>query len=226
MHDEQRLGQFISLIDKMVRSVITDTDHVVFREDVSQDAILKLYRSGYLEENNMDSADDVKRVSAYIRLTVKSCYTDYLARNGINRRRTDNERCEGDTKYIQHEHETINDPDNPISIESEAFTAQQLVEAREAYEVIAYCFQNALILVKESERQRFYQAVFWELDEYNMTVKDLAAHVGYANSNPTQDFNRFVKKVSECTEKDGIKVVNPSEQVDFLKQILSLDEAV
>lgn len=227
MRDEQRLGRFISLIDKMVKSEIRDKDHVVFREDVSQDAILKLFQSGYLEENSMDSIDDVKRVSAYIRLTVKSCYIDYLARNKINRRRADKECCGyEDSKYENFGYDQIDDPNIQGELVSEGLRPERLVEAREVYEIIAYCFQNALILVKERERQRFYHVVFWELDEYNMTVKDLAAHVGYANSNPTQDFNRFVKKVSECTEKDGIKVVNPSEQVDFLKQILSLDEAV
>jgi hypothetical protein len=229
MLDEVSLGKFMLFIDKATKAEIKDRDFVQYREDVAQDAFLKLYRSGYLAENSIETEDDVKRVTAYIRMTVHSCYMDFLTKNGFNHRRTADDEYIDDknTKYVKNKNESLNDPDADLSLEdNHQFDANQLYQARQAYDSIVYCFQKATEMIKEKVRRDFYQIVFWDLEDHNMSIKELAAHMGFINSNPTQDFNRFVQRVSDCTEKDGYKIVNASEQINFLKQILSLDEAV
>jgi DNA-directed RNA polymerase specialized sigma24 family protein len=229
MLDEVSLGKFMLFIDKATKAEIKDRDFVQYREDVAQDAFLKLYRSGYLSENSIETEDDVKRITAYIRMTVKSCYTDFLTKNGIIRRST---KTDTELKYDQIQYDRMDDPDTIFSLEDHQafnhhkFNARQLYQAKQAYDSIAYCFQKATETIKEKARRDFYQIVFWDLEDHNMSIKELAAHMGFINSNPTQDFNRFVQKVSDCTEKDGYKIVDASEQINFLKQILSLDEAV
>lgn len=226
MMDEQRLGRFLVLIEKLTNSVIKEPDYVKFREDVVQDVFLKLYRGDFFETHSLDSPDEAKQSTVYIKRTIMTCFQDQLMREGIYRKRavSDVQDDDGETKYKQLEHQSMDDADNEFSLSSDDFSAEQILIAQQSYQIIKACFDGALVAVNDQTKHDFYRAVFWELDKYELSVKELAAYLGYQNSNPTQDFNRFVEKVSACTEKDGVKVVNPHEQVEFLKQILSLEE--
>lgn len=226
MLDEQKLGRYLVLIEKLTKAVIKEPDYVKFREDVAQDAFLKLYRSDFFETHNLDTDESAKKSSGYIKKTIATCFQDQLMQEGIYRKRavTDVQDDDGTSKYKQLEQSSMDDTNNAFSFSSNDASAEQILIAKQSYDIIRQCFDSAMMVVVDQPKQQFYEAVFWELDKYDLSVKELAVHFGYKNSNPTQDFNRFVDKVSECTEKDGIKVVTPNEQVEFLKQILSLEE--
>lgn len=106
------------------------------------------------------------------------------------------------------------------------FSAEQILMAKQAYQIIKKCFDVAIGSVKDSTKSIFIDKSFWEQEAYDVPLKDLAKVLGYKNSNPTQDFNRFVGKVNDCTEPSGVKVINPKEQIEFLKQILDADEGI
>ena len=226
MLDEQQLGRFMVLIERLTNAENKEPDYIKFREDVAQDVFLKLYRGDFFESHSLDNPDEAKQSTVYIKRTIMTCFQDQLMREGIYRKRavSDVQDDDGETNYKQLEQHSMDDANHEFSFTSNDFSAEQILIAQQSYQIIQACFATAMMSVTDQAKHAFYQAVFWELDKYDLSVKELAAYLGYQTSNPTQDFNRFVEKVSNCTERDGIKVVNPNEQVEFLKQILSLDE--
>ena len=95
------------------------------------------------------------------------------------------------------------------------------LEAKEALHVIRKCFEMFSEMNQDQEKLAFFDAAFWRRIYLDISIKDLAEHVGFKHSNPTQEFNRFVAKISSCTEKDGINVTNPSEQIEVLLELSS-----
>lgn len=221
MIDEQKLGRYLMFIEDIAGNVLRDNDHVQFREEVAQDAFLKLYSANFFETNQLESSADENRTKAYLRMTVKSCYYDHLEKMGINKRRPLKEQKNGETKYEQFFYETTHDDESECTLAYESYTPEQIIMAKQAYEIIWMCYDHAVQSVMDQEKKLFFHALFWEFERYDLSVKALALHLGYKNSNPTQEFTRFVSKVSECTERDGITVATPHEQLELLRQIMN-----
>lgn len=230
MLSEQEAAQFLLLIKKLVNRQIKDSAHYEFKDDIINDVFLKLYSNDFFHTHTLDDKDAGNVAAAYIKRVVASCYFDQLKSAGIMVRATQQETKMTGKKTEQIKHDSIHDSDDAddksrVEVVSEYASALTLMEAEDAYQIIKACFNVAVEKVVDRAKLLFYQIAFWELDEYNMSLKDLAAHVGFANSNPTQDFNRFVEKVSVCTEKGHIFLRNPNEQIEFLKQLIGLSEA-
>jgi hypothetical protein len=227
---DQQAAQFLLLIKKMVNKQIKDSAHYEFKDDIVNDVFLKLYSGDFFNTHTLDDADSGKLAGAYIKRVVSSCYYDHLENAGVMVRASKKETDLTGKKTEQIKHDSIhvgdNEDDKPaVEVVSAYASALTLMEAEDAYQTIKQCFDVAIEKVVDRAKLLFYQIAFWELDEYKMPLKDLAAHVGFANSNPTQDFNRFVEKVSGCTEKSHIVLRNPNEQIEILKQLIGLTEA-
>jgi hypothetical protein len=228
--NDQQAAQYLLLIKKLVSKQIKDAAHYEYKDDIVNDVFLKLYSGDFFNTHTLDDKDSGSVAGAYIKRVVSSCYYDHLENAGIMVRATKRETEMTGKKTEQIKHDSIHGSDNDddklaVDVVSEYAGALTLMEAEEAYETIKECFNLAVEKVVDRAKFFFYHIAFWELDEYNMSLKDLAAHVGFANSNPTQDFNRFVEKVSGCTEKGHVVLRNPNEQIEILKQLLGLTEA-
>lgn len=222
MIDERVLAEYLLIIKKSVNGEVKDIKHYDFKEDIIQDVFLKLFKADFFNKYQLNEKEQSLIATSYIKKAVKSCYIDLLKKNKIIRFLTEKERQDSDRKYENIG--TSEDIDEHESLESAAFSSgEEVLMAKEFYLIIRECFEGAITFVSHQLKSNFLRTAFWEQDEYGLPLKKLAEVLGYENSNPTQDFNRFVQKVSECTQTSGVKVVNPCEQIEFLKQIIEID---
>lgn len=223
MADEKKLAEFLSLIKKLVSFKVKDPDHVQFKEDIANETFIKLYKSGAFDKYSLDEKQESLIATSYIKKTVHSCYMDYLTKAGINRRLTKQEQEETGHKTMNIIKDDIDEPSSFGVFEPEQsshYSVEQYLMAKQAYKVIQDCFSSSISSVSNAIRANFLKEAFWEADSYGLPLKKLAVVLGYENSNPTQDFNRFVTKVSDCTQKFNINIVNSGEQIEFLRQII------
>jgi molecular chaperone GrpE (heat shock protein) len=224
MTDEKELVQFLALIKKQVGFSITSPEHEQCKEDIANEAFIKLYKSGVFEKYTLDTTENGRIAAAYIKKTVHSCSMDYFRKSGVYRRLTKQEQASTGLKTQSIE---TNDFDEQSTGESHfqddknAYTAEQYLAAKQAYENIQVCFSSVVSTITNAIRANFLKEAFWVSDNYGVPLKQLANILGYDKSNPTQDFNRFVEKISDCTKKYNIKIVNSGEQIEFLRQIIS-----
>lgn len=223
MDDEKLLARFMAMIKKCVGREITNQEHYNFKEDIEQDVFLKLYRASFFEKYSLDDESQEKIAFSYIRRTAKSCYLDYLLRTNLIRASTQKEREEFGDRYKNigfaediSEHEDL--------VNNTYVTGENIHLARLAYKTIKDCFDTAIETIRDLTRKTFLTDAFWSLNQCDIPIKELASVVGFDNSNPTQTFNRFVEKVSLCTEPNGIFINNINEQVEFLSQVLEAAE--
>lgn len=221
MTDEQLLAEYLVLIKNKVNYEIKNPEHVGFKDDIVHDVFLKLYKSDFFEKYKLNDKEQGLIAATYIGRTVHSCYIDYLKKAGISRQLTEKERQQSGNKFTSIGSDDIDDLET--SLEGSSFSAEQYLMAKQAYQIIKDCFQGAISGISNVVKASFLNEAFWELAKYDLPIKQLAKHLGYENSNPTQDFNRFVQKVSECTQPSGINLANPDEQIEFLKQIIEID---
>jgi DNA-directed RNA polymerase specialized sigma24 family protein len=220
---EKLLAEYLLLIKKKVDSEIRNPEHVHFKEDIVHDVFLKLYNADFFNKYKLGDKEQGLIAASYIGRTAHSCYVDYLQKAGLSRRLTESEREQSGFKFANIGYDDVDDADSGVYLETSSYTAEQYLIARQAYEIIKDCFKGAISGISNMVKATFLSEAFWELAKYDLPLKQLASHLGYENTNPTQEFNRFVVKVSSCTEQKGIKVVNPDEQIEFLKQIIEID---
>jgi len=218
---EQSLADYLLLIKKKVNYEIKNPDHQEFKDDIVHDVFLKLYKSSFFDKYQLDDKEQSLVATAYIGQTVHSCYIDYLKKAGISRQLTAKEKKQFGNKFISIGSDDISGVE--IDLDRYLFSSEHYLMAKQAYDIINNCFQVSISGISNTVRATFLNEAFWESNKYGLPLKQLAKHLGYENSNPTQDFNRFIQKVNECTETSGINVVNPDEQIEFLKQILDVD---
>ena len=221
MTDERLLAEYLELIKKKVNYEIKNPEHQGFKNDIVHDVFLKLFKSDFFDKYKLNDKEQSLIAASYIGKASHSCYIDYLKKSGITRQLTEKEQGQSGTKFTNIATDDIDDMS--FNIEGSSFTAEQYMMAKQAYQIIKDCFQGAISGVSNTVKATFINAAFWESNNYGLPIKQLAKHLGYENSNPTQDFNRFVQKVSECTQPSGIHLVNPDEQIEFLKQIIEID---
>jgi hypothetical protein len=164
------------------------------------------------------SEDNNRKINGYIVKAIRSCYMDQLKLRGINRRLTKSEASGNRYESIQTQAIDDTDEDNFISSPTEG--PDQYVFIREAYSWIESCFNSASSDMKDTVKRSFFNAAFWEFDNYGLPMKELAIYLGYKSSNPTQELKRFTEKVSLCTGPHGILINNPHEQIQFLREQL------
>lgn len=224
MSNEQVLGEYLAIIKKSVDFVVKDLSHLGFKEDIVQDVFLKLYKGSFFEKYTLDDKEQSLVAASYIKRAVKSCYLDFLKKAKLTRSLTKKEREETDKKYEAIA--SADDIDDHASVESNQFISpEKILLAKQAYQVIKRCFEGALNNVSNQMKVHFLTEAFWEMDSYGLPIKKLAEVLGYENSNPTQDFNRFVSKVSDCTQPSGITLSKPNEAIEIIKQIIEIDGA-
>ena len=222
MTDERLLAEYLVLIKKKVNYGIKNLDHQDCKEDIAQDVFLKLYKSDFFDKYHLGDKEQRLIATAYIGKAVHSSYIDYLKKSGISRQSTEKEKKHSGNKFVSIVSDDIDDMENEIA--GSSFTAEQYMIAKQAYKIIKDCFQGAMSGISNGIKTTFLGEAFWESDKYGLPLKQLAKLLGYENSNPTQEFNRFVQKVSECTQSSGIMIANPSEQIEILRQIIDTDE--
>ena len=178
---------------------------------------MKLYKSKFCDEHSILDASKEKLIKGYVRATVNSCYNDLLQKNGIFRRQTksEKERDEKSSSYAQVY--TVSSDDEEVSgnWESDTISPEHAALAKQSYKLIKGCFESAIESIDDAAKQLFLIECFWSFDNYDMNVKELAAHLNYKGSNPTQDLNRFSKKVGLCTQPHGVNF----ECVDQIRMI-------
>lgn len=216
--DNQRLGEYLALIKKITGWKIKDPNHYGIKEDVAQEAFLKLLNLDFFNKNDLHNEEEQKMISAYVGQTVHSCYLDELRRLGYIRHGTLAERESEGIKYINIIHDPIEDVIINDEALSDSHSSDYSVFIKEAYQLIKHCFELHHAKISNMDQQKFFYAVFWRFDDYGLPMKNLATHLGYESTNPTQALNRFVIKVSKCTEPNGIKVIKPHKQIPFLQE--------
>jgi hypothetical protein len=223
--NNQQIAEYLLLIKKLTNIKIKDPNHHDLKEEVVQDACLKLYKVNFFSTNDLNASEDVQRqINGYIGKTIWSCYMDQLKLRGINRRLTKSEADESGNRYESVKTQDIDETDEGDFVPPPSESPEQYVFIKEAYEWIVDCFNSATSNMKDTAKQSFFNAVFWEFDSYGLTTKALAKHLGYTSSNPTQELKRFAEKVSLCTSPHGIVINNPHEQIQFLREQLTNTE--
>ncbi|WP_165736288.1 sigma-70 family RNA polymerase sigma factor [Pseudoalteromonas sp. C8] len=223
--DNKELAKYMLLIKKITNWKVRDLGHKNLIEDIVQETFIKLFKQGFLEKNSLDTEDEQKMATAYIKQTVHSCYMDLLASLGINRRLTKAERLNSENKYENIKNDHIDDVDENELTLVETDTPEQQLFVKEAYQWIKNCYLSLLDKVNDQNRKTFFEAAFWQFSDYDMSLKALAEHLGYGSSNPTQELKRFVEKVSLCTQPHGVIVNNPNEQIQFLREQMENSKA-
>lgn len=221
-HDD--LAKYLVLIKKITNWKISDSKHQELKEDVAQEVFLKLFKQGYFAKNNIEDSEQIKLIASYINRTVQSCYIDYLQSSGITRRLTSSEREQTGARYQNIEFDEIVDTDESDNDLLIADSPEQYRYAKEAYDWIKSCFDELIKHIKDVNRCRFFESAFWQAEQIDIPMKMLASQLGYASSNPTQEFKRFIQKVSLCTQPHGITINAPNEQVQFLKEQIIASE--
>lgn len=216
--DNYALAKYMSLIKKIILWKIKDINHKDLIDDISQEVFIKLFKQDFFNQNKFDTEEEKKSTGAYIKRTVHSCYMDYLASNGINRRLTKSEKVMTSNTYQNINYDHIDDMNESELNLIEVNSPEQQLFAKEAYEWIKGCFKSLSEKIKDTKRRAFFEAVFWHFETYDLPLNILAAQLGYVSSNPTQELKRFVEKVSMCTQPHGIVVQNPQEQIQFLRE--------
>jgi DNA-directed RNA polymerase specialized sigma24 family protein len=223
--NNQEIAKYLLLIKKLTNIKIKDPDHRDLKDDVVQDVFLKLYKTDFFSTNDLNTSEDNNRqINGYIVKAIRSCYMDQLKLRGINRRLTRSEAEASGNRYESIQTQAIDDTDENNFISSPTEGPDQYVFIREAYNWIESCFNSASSDMKDTVKRSFFNAAFWEFDNYGLPMKELALYLGYTSSNPTQELKRFAEKVSLCTGPHGILINNPHEQIQFLREQLENTE--
>ena len=216
--DKIKVATYLLLIKKQVISRVRELGQASLIDDIVQEVFIKLLKNDFFKNNNLETDIETKMAGAYIKQTVKCCYLDQLALLGFNRRLTKAEQVETGNKYENIKNDQIDDViENELTL-VEHVTPEQQLFVKEAFEWIKSCYLSLLDPIKDTNRKLFFEAAFWQFQDYDMPLKSLAAHLGYGSSNPTQELKRFVEKVSLCTQPHGILIKDPHEQIQFLRE--------
>jgi len=222
----QEMGEYLLLIKKLANLKIKTPSHAQLKEDVVQDVLLKLFNNGFFSTNSLGISDDSnKQISTYILNTVRWCYMDQLKSNGISRRLSKSEAEEAGHRYEGIKTEAIEDVDESQFMSTTVENPDHYVFVMQAYQWIEGCFNAVFSETKDTAKKAFFNAAFWEFDNYGMTMKEIAKHLGYKSSNPTQELKRFADKVSLCTSPHGIVLAHPHQQIQFLREQIDNAEA-
>ncbi|WP_019029052.1 hypothetical protein [Colwellia piezophila] len=223
--NNKELAEYLLLIKKITAWKIKSPDHKGFVDDVVQEVFLKLFKQNFFDENKFESEDDRKMITSYIRRTVHSCYMDQLIVLGFIRRLPKAEREPLSGPYIGITNNPIEDTCESEIALSQVENPEQYIFVKEAYQWIKSCFDKLLLNISNFDTRKFFEAAFWDFNEYDLPLNKLAIHVGYSSTNPTQELNRFIANVSECTQRHGVVVNNPHEQIQFLRELIDNSEA-
>lgn len=214
MSEDKELLEYFLLIKKTASSVRNRYfyEHMDIEEDVAHEAFIKLFESGFFKK------EDHTGRNSYIYRTVRNCFIDKLKGLGVIRNLTKAERLKSDHKYESIKNVSMDEVAGYSEQNVDEVAPGDIFDATEAYKWIKSCFDTVYNGIKDTARQSFFDAAFWWQNDTGLSIKDLAQSVGYKSSNPTQEMNRFVEKVSGCTELHGITVTNPHEQIQFLQE--------
>lgn len=224
--NKENLAKFLSLIKRAVKRKIKDPSHYNIRDDVIQEVFLKLLKNNFFDQNDFDDDQNNRAISHYINRTVNSCYMDQLKQLGYNRRLTMAERENRGSRYENIVNEQIGDVAGTERGLLETKTPDQYAFVKEAYQWIKHCFERFSAGIDDLNKKKFFQAAFWQLDDYRLPIKKLAEQLGYTSANPTRDLKSFISRVSHCTEPHGVVVTNPSEQIQFLLERIEDSEVM
>ena len=220
MNSEDELAlKYLLLIKKTVSHIRSRSfsGYADIEEDDAHDAFLKLLGNGFFARS------DHSGEKSYIYKTVENCFIDRLKSMGVIRNLTKAEKEKTGKKTESITFLDVDDADEVRKPVSDSISQSDALYAEQAYRWIKACFEAVYNKISNAQRQAFFKSAFWFDNEDDIPLKELAALVGYTSSNPTQEFNRLVNKVSLCTEPNGVSVVNPKEQVQFLlEQIESM----
>ena len=216
--DRKKVAIYLLIIKKKVISRVREYEQANLIDDIVQEVFIKLLKNDFFKNNDLETVIEIRKAEAYIKQTVNSCYLDQLSLLGFNRRLTKAERVASGNKYENIKNDQIDDiVENELTL-VEPVTPEQQLFVKEAYEWIKSCYLSLLDAIKDTNRKLFFEAAFWQFQDYDMPLKSLAAHLGYRSSNPTQELKRFVEKVSMCTQPHGIVVKDPHDQIQFLRE--------
>jgi DNA-directed RNA polymerase specialized sigma24 family protein len=214
--NNQELAEYFSLIKKLTNYVIKDQGHASIKEDIAQEAFLKLLKQDFFDKYDWNA--DIKIITVYMKKTIHSCYMDQLKVLGFNRPLSKREKEVTGNRYeniIYNQFDEVSEADEALHIQE---SSEETVFAKQAYPWIKKCYDSLSLGVSDLSRRKFFEAAFWDFGDYDLPMNKLANHLGYESSNPTQELSRFIKKISMCTEPHGITINNAHEQIQFLQE--------
>ena len=221
------MAKFLALIKKMVNKRIQNQDHHDIKDNVCQEVFLKLFRKDFFDTHTFSGSEEhKKKYTIFIKRAANSAYIDELIKLGLSRRSSRDEKNRTGNSYIVPKNQSFDDIGEHALELHQADTSVDKIFAEEAYLSIQHCFELTARKYIDDNHRIFYETAFWELAECKMTIKDLAKHLGFTSTNPTQAFNRFVEKVSACTQQHGITVKSPNEQIQILLEIMTPVEPI
>jgi hypothetical protein len=221
------MAKFLVLIKKMVNKKIQNQDQHDIKENVCQEVFMKLLQKDFFDTHTFEGPqEDIKKFTSYISFAVNSAYVDELLKLGLSHRSSRDERMSTGHSYISPKNHSFDDIGEHPSSLHQADTSIDKIFAEEAYLFIQHCFELTARKYINDNHRMFYETAFWGLAECKMSIKDLATHLGFTSTNPTQAFNRFARKVSTCTQQHGITLKSPNDKIQILLEIMAPVELI
>jgi len=218
------MNEYLLLVKKITGYTVKAPEHNYLKEDIVQEVFIKLLRGDFFTQHDFYSEKDKGKIIAYIKKVVRTCYIDQLKAQGINRRLTQSEQSESGNKYKNIENTPFESIDQDDLSLQHSDTPEQYMIFKEAYHWIKNCFDMLVTEISDHKRMEFLEAAFWRSDQYGLPIKKLAHHLSYNSTNPTQELNRFVEKVSSCTQGYGITINNLHGQLQIIQEELEKQE--
>lgn len=218
------MNEYLLLIKKYTGYTVKNPEHSDLKDDIVQEAFIKLLKVDFFSKHDFSSEEDKGSIISYIKRVVKTCYIDQLKSQGYNRRLTKSEREISGNKYKNIENTQFEDVDQSDESLHHSDSPEQCAFIKEAYQWIRYCFDKMVAEINDIKRKEFFEAAFWEFNQYKLPVKKLAHYLGYESTNPTQELNRFTTKVSSCTQAHGITINNLQDQIQIMQEIIEKSE--
>ncbi len=206
---KQQYAGYLDIISKAAKRKVVGAN-IDLREDVVQEAFMKVIRSDFFSNHDIKNPDNIKVITSYIYLAIKSCLFDELQKQGRLRRSWLSEKEMGEKSYISIESSEVGEDDFLSNITPEHNTL-----AEQAYRYIKDCFNACIDKITTLERVKFFEKAFWEIESYAVNLKELAVAMGYNGANPTQEINRFIEKINLCVQPHGI-LVSGLEDIRFV----------
>lgn len=219
MRNDNTLEIYLAFIKKATNKKVWIIDE---REDIQQEVFIKLFKKDFFTEHPLDGGFVKSQAGKYIYDAVSSCFSDHVIRKRY-KEDTSNDSNDGKKTYfakVSTNVDFVNNDEGDQSVFSSPLTQSSVsIEAKEALDLIKRCFEKYAEATKDQIKATFFESAFWHRNYLDTSIKELAEDLGFIHTNPTQEFNRFVKKVSGCTEKGDVILSAVDNQLEILLQL-------
>jgi DNA-directed RNA polymerase specialized sigma24 family protein len=107
---KQQYAGYLDIISKAAKRKVVGAN-IDLREDVVQEAFMKVIRSDFFSNHDIKNPDNIKVITSYIYMAINSCLLDELQKQGRLRRSWLSEKEMGGKSYISIESSEIVEDD-------------------------------------------------------------------------------------------------------------------